>query len=278
MSMRWATMTNPRFSIVTVTKNNLAGLQKTHASLIAQNYTRYEWLVIDGGSTDGTLSHFTPDLSEPDHGIYDAMNKGIDRADGDYILFLNAGDTLASSDILERLASLDADFLYGDSRESDRIKRAYHDITRGMMTHHQAMVYRRAAIGDLRFDTRYKIAADYDFTRRFLQRTSNALYVPAVLCDFESGGLSQKQALLGRREQFSVRRALGASLKVSIHLYIRQTLAQNLRRLAPDFFWRVKSRYNNEPSPAHNPALESRPETLHARHSHTKIPPSREAA
>lgn len=204
----------PRFSIITVTRNNLPGLRRTADSLSAQTSRDYEWIVIDGASTDGTTAWLAATnaqwLSEPDTGIYDAMNKGIARATGTYILFLNAGDVLADNTILADAAALDADFIYGDGREGATIKRAHSHRARlwGMFTYHQSMLYRRAVLGDLRYDTRYRIAADYKFTAEFLGRAAHALYWPRVICDFEPGGLSQTSAAAGRHEMAQIRAEL----------------------------------------------------------------------
>ena len=252
-------MTEPRFSIVTVTKDNLAGLHKTARSVEAQTCRDYEWLVIDGGSRDGTQDHYTPVISEADGGIYDAMNKGIGCAKGAYILFLNAGDALAAPDVLESLRAYNADFIYGDAWEDGYLKPARHNIERGMITHHQAMLYRRACIGDLRFDTSLPLAADYDFTWRFMKRSADCLYVPVALCDFESGGVSQRKAAQGRREQFCIRRHRGVPLYVCLAIYLKQAAVQAVRQYAPALFWRVRSRRNSVLSPAHNRTLPRHP-------------------
>ena len=113
-----------KLSIITINYNNCAGLKKTIDSVVAQTYRDFEWIVIDGGSTDGSralieqnASHLSYWVSEPDHGVYHAMNKGLDAAQGEYLLFLNSGDWLVAADTLEKcqLDSTSADVLYGDS-------------------------------------------------------------------------------------------------------------------------------------------------------------------
>ena len=112
-----------KVSIITVNYNNNEGLQKTFDSVFAQTYVDFDYLVIDGGSNDGSreLIESNKDklaywLSEKDRGIYDAMNKGIDNAKGEYLLFLNSGDYLYNKDVLREVAEsgLDADIVYGD--------------------------------------------------------------------------------------------------------------------------------------------------------------------
>jgi putative colanic acid biosynthesis glycosyltransferase len=237
------------FSIITITRNNRTGLARTRTSLINQTCRDFEWIVIDGASTDGTtddLRTVPPDhwISEPDNGIYDAMNKGLACARGDYLLFLNAGDSLAAPDVLEKLSPLSADFLYGDALEGGHYKRArpHTRILTGMITHHQSMLYRRAALGDLRYDTTYHIAADYKFTLAFLQKPGiTAAYAPFALCDFDPGGLSQTAARLGRMEQSHARRDLNACNPLTnLAIIAAQTVLMALRRTVPGLYWLLK--------------------------------------
>lgn len=113
-----------KISIITINFNNLEGLKKTVDSVINQTYHDIEYLIIDGASTDGSVEyiqkmapHFNQWVSEPDKGIYNAMNKGIDRATGDYLLFLNSGDYLYGNDILSHFTSLNPteDIVYGNA-------------------------------------------------------------------------------------------------------------------------------------------------------------------
>ena len=236
------------FSVITVTRNNLEGLRRTHESLRAQSCADYEWIVIDGASDDGTAGYLQGTgavwLSESDRGIYDAMNKGIDRARGDHLIFMNAGDVFAAPDVLEKLAAHgDADFIYGDAREGGACKRArsYKKISYGMFTHHQSMMYGRDKIGALRYDTNYKIAADYKFTVEFLRRAEKIVYTPFPVCVFEQGGVSQKNVRPGRTEQFRIRRELNVcSLPKNILIYAMQTFVMACRCAMPSLYWRVR--------------------------------------
>ncbi|MEM9528699.1 MAG: glycosyltransferase, partial [Bacteroidota bacterium] len=103
----------PLISIITVVFNGLDVLPKTITSVIGQSYSRIEYILIDGASTDGTTAYlsshqdwFSYWVSEPDSGLYDAMNKGLDQANGDFCLFLNAGDAFYSPDSLARMVGL----------------------------------------------------------------------------------------------------------------------------------------------------------------------------
>jgi putative colanic acid biosynthesis glycosyltransferase len=245
-----------RFSIVTVTRNNLPGLQATTKSIEAQVFKDFEWIVIDGASVDGTVAFLTslsPEtrlrwISEPDHGIYDAMNKGLHLVCGDYILFLNAGDELESPDTLRNLSRHDCDFIYGDSLEDSHYKRArsHRNAVAGMFTHHQSMIYRRRQTGDLAFDIRYPIAADYKFTLAFLRQAASITYVPAPICRFAPGGVSQTQIRAGRMEQFRIRRELRACLPpVNIAIFLAQTSIMAVRRHFPALYWHLKRAHNS---------------------------------
>lgn len=233
----------PLFSIITVTKDNLKGFLATRESIEAQSCKKYEWIVIDGNSSDGTKDILPPGaVSEDDQGLYDAMNKGIARARGDYLLFLNAGDMLADMDILATLARTakgQPDFIYGDALETGGIykkARPHEKGGWGMFTHHQAMLYRRGRIGGLRYDTGYKIAADYDFTARFLKGALSVHYVPAALCVFETGGISQRNMTSGRMEQFRARKSHGMQPWMNMAVFAGQTAAAAVKRLSPRIY------------------------------------------
>lgn len=249
-----------QFSIVTVTKNNLRGLQRTHKSLGAQTCRDFEWIVVDGGSTDGTLDYLSGTravwVSDRDRGIYDAMNKAIPETSGDYILFLNAGDLLAAPWILDRISRALSeqrhrpDFIYGDSQETrpnqppaQKKARSHKTYRRGMFTHHQAMLYRRERLGKMRYDLAYRIAADYDLTCRFLrQRKLRTIYVPLPICVFESGGVSQIHAETGRREQAIIRRRLKLCGPIrNAYIGTRQKAAWMLRQKFPSLYHASKA-------------------------------------
>lgn len=246
-------------SIITVTCNNEPGLRRTHRSVMVQNCTNYEWIVIDGASSDGTVEYLKTAqarwTSEPDRGIYDAMNKGIEKASGDYMIFMNAGDEFADGHVLGKLASLIAeknapDFIYGDALEERpgyppvlKPARSHKGISYGMFTHHQAMIYRRAAAPDLRYDLSYKIAADYKFTLQFLKRCKTAIHAPFPVCLFESGGVSQRRTTLGRREQSRIRREEGACHPAAnAAIVAAQQAALALKTAAPGLYWHLRRR------------------------------------
>lgn len=256
---------NPVFSIISVSLNNLPGLQKTDLSLKIQSFQDFEWIVMDGGSTDGTaeyLSHTRASwISKPDGGIFDGMNRGLARASGDYVIFLNAGDKLAFANTLARIYNFiksekrTPDFIYGDSLEGTDYKpaRPHTDLKLGMFTHHQAMIYRRESLHGFCYDTRYTIAADYDFTAQALRTARHVMYFPLPVCVFEPGGVSQKQAGGGRMEQALVRhRQKIANIFENAAIYLLQTAVWTARGIAPKLYWHVKSSGNKHPGFARN--------------------------
>jgi len=240
----------PLFSIITVSLNNLDGLKATHASLKAQSCRDFEWIVMDGGSTDGTMEHLKSTdarwTSKKDDGIYDAMNGGMAKAKGHYLLFLNAGDALAAPSVLDEISKhteKTSDFIFGDALETRRGSKPFYKRSRsskelpsGMFTHHQAMLYARRIIrqNKMHYSLLFPIAADYDFTARFLQQCKKVVYLPQPICLIESGGLSQQQAYQERREQYLIRDKLElCSQWYNFWIFIRQGLAWRVRTLFP---------------------------------------------
>ena len=193
----------PKFSIITVCYNAAANIEKTIASVVNQTYEDYEYIIIDGASTDTTLdiikkySENYPKIkyiSEPDRGLYDAMNKGVGLAIGDYIQFLNAGDTLFDSDVLKHVQECiteDADILYGnimyvnpDGSENIRTygascRRPIYYAT-GDCINHQACFTKRTCFKGNDFDYKtYAICADRDYMMRLSK--AHAKWVPTGL-------------------------------------------------------------------------------------------------
>lgn len=250
----------PLFSVITITLNNFQGLEKTYKSIKTQTHKDFEWLVIDGGSNDETVEFLNKQrsdtraelnpfrfVSQADKGIYDAMNTGIAMAHGHYLIFLNAGDALARTKTLEMLAPFcekAPEFIYGDALEQYENGRKpiakhaknHEKIHWGMFTHHQAMLYRRHLVRDLRlrYSLHYKIASDYDFTVRFLRGCTNIQYVNKPICIFKMGGISQQNAWQGRKEQYIIREALEmVPLPQNLWILVTQTFSWHLKSLCP---------------------------------------------
>ena len=188
---------DPLFSIITVTWNAAEVIGPTVSSVERQTSSDYELLIIDGASTDGTLDLVSKAsiaslrvFSEPDKGLYDAMNKGIARARGRYIMFLNAGDALADDAVLARLAVLAGDnpgVIYGQTQlvNAQRVvvgprhltapkRLTYASFLSGMVVCHQAFVVRRDLAPE--YDLRYRLSADYDWCIRVLKKSPANAY------------------------------------------------------------------------------------------------------
>jgi len=214
-----------KISVITVVLNDCSGMPGTLISVNQQTYNDKEYIVIDGGSTDGTMDIIRQHkawidclVSERDQGLYDAMNKGIIRATGEYLCFINSGDCFVSEKTLQQIADYilvnKPDYLYGDAliRDGTRLlykkARSHRLAWYGMFTNHQSMVYRRDVIlaNMLLYDTTYKIAADYEFTVRFLKFAHKVGYIPQAFSIFLKGGLSEQRMEDGAKEAGRVRK------------------------------------------------------------------------
>ena len=197
-----------KISIITVNRNHLEGLQKTYQSIVAQTYKDWEWIVMDGGSTEGDRDFIEAHqaeiaywCSEPDKGPYNAMNKALQHATGDYLVFMNSGDTFHAPSVLEQVFSQprQADILYGDWMEAypdgrQKRKRAPEDISLHFFCRdnicHQAMFIKRQVMQQSPYDERYRLYADWAKWIEFTLQGYIFQYVPVVVCDFEMGGIS----------------------------------------------------------------------------------------
>jgi glycosyltransferase len=204
-------------SVITVCYNCVSTLEDTLLSVRKQGFKDIEYIVIDGGSTDGTvelLKRYDSTIhyweSSPDKGIYDAMNKGLKQASGDYVGFLHADDVFASDHVVswlvESIVDKKPDVLYGDliytqANDLNKSVRRWKScnfkpglLKRGWMPPHPTVYIKRdvlAAIGF--FDLTYKIAADYDYMLRLFSYPNLAtVYVPQVLIKMRMGGASNK--------------------------------------------------------------------------------------
>jgi putative colanic acid biosynthesis glycosyltransferase len=217
----------PLFTVVTVVRNDVAGLARTRKSVAEQRGVRFEWLIADGASTDGTLT-FLEGLppavatwsSEPDLGMYDAMNKGVARASGEYVVFMNAGDVFSSPDTLQRVARViigagelpdvvfgAATFLLPNGRRRLRPARRLESyIWRGLPANHQASYFRTELLRGMKYDLRYRICGDYELAARLAQRPLRAAYMRDSLVDFRVGGVSFQEPIRLFRESGRVQR------------------------------------------------------------------------
>jgi glycosyltransferase involved in cell wall biosynthesis len=222
----------PLVTIITVVYNRADGIESTIKSVLALNYPNREYIVVDGGSTDGTvdiikkyddqLDYF---VSERDNGIYDAMNKAIDLATGKWINFMNCGDRFASPDALQFFPDApDADVLYGNAViEYPTFKKQWRnfpveDIWKGMPFCHQAVFVRTSLMKERKFDTKYKISADFDFFYALFRDGKTFQHVDTLICLYDyREGASKRLAILSTEEKEKVLLKYGFDLRKWIY-------------------------------------------------------------
>lgn len=202
-------MDAPKISIVTINRNNKAGLEKTCRSVVSQTVKPYEWIIIDGDSTDGSVDvikqyaeYISYWVSEADNGIYNAMNKGVDRVTGDYVQFLNSGDSLASvsvvSEVQTFLTNRNCDYMVGrvmlDGVKEHQIVPP-NDVSGSFLFQsylsHPAAFVRSSLIKCIHFDEDFKISSDWIFSVKALLLT-NAKYQSSdiLVADYDTNGVS----------------------------------------------------------------------------------------
>ncbi len=216
----------PLFSIITITYNAEKELPATLDSVKSQIFKNFEYLIIDGKSKDATvkiaMESGLPDfvVSQPDKGLYDAMNKGISRAKGKYLIFLNAGDAFHSPNTLEMYATAietvgDPDIVYGQTQLVDANRSfvgmrhltapehlSFASFAKGMLICHQAFVVRREIAGN--YDLQYRFSADYEWCLRCLKKMKRYAYIDAVVIDYLTDGLTDKNHAASLKERYKI--------------------------------------------------------------------------
>ncbi len=218
---------NPTISVITVSYNTAASLESTILSVLNQQ-AAVEYILIDGGSTDGTaaiLDRYRDRLaycvSEPDRGVYDAMNKGIAVATGDWLFFIGADDQLVDhqtlTQIWEHLTAnqidwQDLDLIFGDvcylaGKNLVRHYRSRFDASLYLKNrlHHQGAFYRRQYLQDWRYDPSLRAFADYELNLKMYLAQARSVKVPTVISDCQVGGLSGRVLWSGWREEVTIR-------------------------------------------------------------------------
>jgi glycosyltransferase involved in cell wall biosynthesis len=241
----------PLVSIVTVCLNSVMTLARTVESVLAQTYENVEYIVVDGGSSDNTVA-FLKDhdsridywVSEPDQGIYYAMNKGIGLATGTLVGIINSDDwydhDAVESAVEMHLAHPEA-IVYGMIRRHDggaphSVIGYYSSLLADRMIPHPATfvpmsVYRRNGV----FDTNYRIAADYELMLRMRSRGVTFKMVEKVFANFSLGGASARNAIVSRRERARIQYAYG-------HISRRTLLRRNMRCAVDGLLSNIRSR------------------------------------
>lgn len=236
----------PLLSVITVVYNNVKDIERTIRSVVNQTYQNIEYIVIDGGSDDGTLnilqryeSRISKLISEKDAGIYDAMNKGLALATGDYVLFMNSGDEIYAPDTVANIfASADnADIYYGETemynerweslgrRRHQAPERLSHSSFRyGMSVSHQAIYIRRSLA--MPYDPQYQLSADIDWILKAIKKANKTQFVGTYVAKYLVGGMSKRkhrQSLIERFHIFS--KHYGIVANILNHVVISMKLA-----------------------------------------------------
>lgn len=212
----------PKFSVVTVCFNAECTIENTIISVISQKFRDFEYLVIDGVSNDGTLeilkkygNEIDVLVSEPDTGIYNAMNKAANIASGEYIIYMNANDVFFDESILDKVSSSiknnEYSLVYGDYflmlNEERYFIRAKKKSKGKIITSHQAIFCRRNLVAEIKFDESLKLAADYKLVNDLLH-IGESYYLNFPVCVMEGVGFSSNKKSQILREYFSINKKL----------------------------------------------------------------------
>ena len=194
----------PVISIITVVFNAHSTLEATIKSVLKQDEDLFEYWIIDGGSTDGSLdiirqyeNQLAGWCSEPDKGIYDAMNKGVDRANGQWLYFLGGDDTLRTDILRQIYPYLDSKYsmIYGDILfDNGYLFRSFLGPRTVLQNtiHHQSVFYNSLLFADFRYDPTLTIVSEYDIHLRLYIRKESTYYIPIVIADCATGGASSQ--------------------------------------------------------------------------------------
>ncbi len=216
-------MKNPRLSIVTVTRNAQHVLERTLRSVEVQDFPSIEHIVVDGASTDDTLEILRQHereglrwISEPDSGLYDAMNKGLQMSRGQYVLFLNAADTLSTPTTISQIFSNpEADIYYGDTLVTDALgnvlaprrlrppkELSWTSFRMGMLVCHQSFIARRTLCPA--YDLRWRFSSDFDWCIRTMKNAQSICNTRIVIAHYALGGISKQNEISGLGERWRI--------------------------------------------------------------------------
>jgi glycosyltransferase involved in cell wall biosynthesis len=214
----------PKLSVITIVYNNVRDIERTILSVLNQSYSNIEYILIDGASKDGTLAviekyqdKLAQFKSEPDKGIYDAMNKGLELATGDYVLFMNSGDEIYATETVREVFDTEdsADIYYGETEmfndkwESMGQRRHcapenfnWRSFKYGMSVGHQAIYIKRAITEP--YDLRYKYSSDIDWIIKAAKKASSIVNTHIYVAKYLTGGMSKKKHFASLRERFAI--------------------------------------------------------------------------
>ena len=204
-------MTKPLVSIVTVVYNGAENIEETILSIINQDYNKIQYIIIDGGSKDNTLDIVNKYqekidilISEPDKGIYDAMNKALPLCKGEWINFMNVGDLFYDSTSLSKIFNTfreHSSIIYGNHQVMypkyliNKFPRPLNKIWKGMPMQHQSIFVHKNIFEKLKFDIKFKFAADYDLIFYSYKNGSSFTYINENICKVSANGFSESNSV-----------------------------------------------------------------------------------
>jgi glycosyltransferase involved in cell wall biosynthesis len=214
----------PKLSVITIVYNNVKDIERTMLSILNQSYSNIEYIVIDGASNDGTLDvikkyedRIAKLISEKDKGIYDAMNKGLALATGDYVLFMNSGDEIYEPETVANIFATapNADIYYGETEMYDEnwksLGRRRHQAPEhftwesfkyGMNISHQAIYIKRSLTEP--YNLQYKYSADIDWIIKIAKKASSIVNTHLYVAKYLVGGMSKKKHRESLKERFQI--------------------------------------------------------------------------
>lgn len=249
----------PNLSIITINYNNLPGLQKTMQSVFEQTFTDYEYIIIDGGSTDGSKEYIHQYanklaywVSEKDKGIYDAINKGILKANGEYCMFLNSGDFLLRNNVLESAFEVvnknNADIYYADVCLQEITGETCVQQHAPLMNlkflqhrtlNHQSSLIRRSLFDELGlYDETHGLAADYAFYLNAFLNKKIFLYISDVWVQYKRDGISSNNMQTYMEQMQTIWRAI---VPLEIRQKIEHDSASNQSGASNSIFKKIYS-------------------------------------
>ena len=234
-------MATPVISVITVCYNAEKEIVATLQSVKEQTFTEYEYIIIDGASKDKTLevisqSGVTPThlISERDKGIYDAMNKALALAKGEYLMFLNAGDSLYSANTLQQIADVangNPDVIYGDTAIVDADRNYLHprklrppknltssSFKNGMLVCHQAFLSKRELA--MPYDMAYRFSSDFDWCVKILSKSKICTQIEGFIVNYLQEGATTRNHIKSLKERFRIMtKHYGLFTAISKHIY-----------------------------------------------------------
>lgn len=216
--------TTPKLSVITIVYNNVKDIERTMLSVLNQTYANIEYIVIDGASTDGTVEaiekykeRLGKFISAQDNGIYDAMNKGLALATGEYVLFMNSGDEIYAPETVSEVfaAAPSGDIYYGETEMYDENWKSlgqrrhsapehfdWRSFKFGMNISHQAIYIKRSLAEP--FDLKYKYSSDIDWIIKAAKKSSNIVNTHQYVAKYLVGGMSKQKHLESLKERFKI--------------------------------------------------------------------------